>query len=239
VRGTSRSRSGWRILASGALLGVLAGCGGVTQPDVVSSDPRPGADNQASSGLVPVDSGQGTSDSALTTLRSGSQQDVSRAPATPTAVEPPDAPASVEISAARISAEVVPVGIADDGQMELPPDPDVLGWYRFGPAAGDGRGSVVLAGHVDSLTHGVGQLARLTESKAGDEVLVHTDSGQVMRYTVVDVRNVPKSELPLEEVFKRDGDERLLLITCGGEFDRRQGSYSDNIVVTAVAAARR
>jgi LPXTG-site transpeptidase (sortase) family protein len=144
-------------------------------------------------------------------------------------------PVSVEVSAVNISAEVVPVGIADDGQMELPPHPDVIGWYRFGPTAGNGAGSVVLAGHVDSRKYGLGQFARIHESEVGDEVLVRTESGRDLRYTVVDVRSLPKAELPLADVFSREGHERLLLITCGGDFDRQQG-YADNIVVTAVPA---
>jgi LPXTG-site transpeptidase (sortase) family protein len=142
---------------------------------------------------------------------------------------------SIEVSAVDISAEVVPVGIADDGQMELPPHPDVIGWYRFGPTAGNGAGSVVLAGHVDSRKYGLGQFVRLHESQVGDEVLVRTESGRDLRYTIVDVRSLPKAELPLADVFSREGRERLLLITCGGEFDRQQG-YADNIVVTAVPA---
>jgi LPXTG-site transpeptidase (sortase) family protein len=142
---------------------------------------------------------------------------------------------SLEVSGVNISAEVVPVGIADDGQMELPPHPDVIGWYRFGPTAGDGAGSIVLAGHVDSRTYGLGQFARLHESDVGDEVLVRTESGRDLRYKVVDVRSLPKAELPLADVFSREGQERLLLITCGGKFDRQQG-YADNIVVTAIPA---
>ena len=142
---------------------------------------------------------------------------------------------SVEILAVDISADVVPVGIAEDGQMELPPHPDVIGWYRFGPTVGHGAGSVVLAGHVDSRTHGLGQFVRLRESREGDEVLVRTESGQNLKYTVVDVRSLPKAELPLAEVFSREGEERLLLITCGGEFDPQRG-YADNIIVTAVPA---
>lgn len=151
-------------------------------------------------------------------------------------MEPVDPPVSVELDSVRIDAEVVPVGLADDGQMELPPDPDVVGWYRFGPTAGDSAGSVVLAGHVDSRTYGVGQLSRLRETEVGDEIVVRTESGVDIRYTVEDVRSIPRAELPLAEVFSRDGDERLVLITCDGEYDRARGGYADNVVVTASPA---
>jgi hypothetical protein len=38
----------------------------------------------------------------------------------------------------------------------------------------------------------------------------------------------------VNEVFDWDGPERLVLITCGGQFDRRALRYSDNVLVTAV-----
>lgn len=202
---------------------VLAGCGGETQPGAELPAPSPDTTNPQSPRP------EATVEPELAGL------EVPRSPATLAPAEPPDAPVSVEVSAINISAEVVPVGIADDGQMELPPHPNVIGWYRFGPTAGNGAGSVVLAGHVDSRKYGLGQFVRLHESQVEDEVLVRTESGRDLRYTVVDMRSLPKAELPLADVFSREGRERLLLITCGGEFDRQRG-YADNIVVTAVPA---
>lgn len=143
-----------------------------------------------------------------------------------------DAPVSVELPSVDISAEVLPVGAAEDGQMELPDDPNVVGWYRFGPTAGDGAGSVVLAGHVDSRRYGLGQLVRLQNTEVGDDVVVRTETGEVREYAVVDVEYVPRAELPIAEVFRRDGTEQLLLITCAGDFDRDRG-YQDNVIVTA------
>ena len=36
----------------------------------------------------------------------------------------------------------------------------------------------------------------------------------------------------MDQIFARQGDERLVVITCGGPFDRRTG-YRDNVVVVA------
>jgi len=38
------------------------------------------------------------------------------------------------------------------------------------------------------------------------------------------------------DIFAQDGPARLVLISCGGPFDRTAGSYLDNIVVFAVPA---
>ncbi|MGZ5404047.1 MAG: class F sortase [Nocardioides sp.] len=130
-------------------------------------------------------------------------------------------------------AEVVGVGVAGDQQMQLPEDPRRLGWYRYGPAPGDGRGSAVLAGHVDSATYGVGPLARLGELRPGDPVAVRLDSGAWHRFRVDSLESFDRQRLPAT-VFNRDGAERLRLITCTGAYVRELGGYQENLVVTAV-----
>jgi hypothetical protein len=141
----------------------------------------------------------------------------------------------VQVSTAGIDSAVRPVGVTPDGQMALPDRPEVLGWYRFGPAPGAGTGSVVLAGHLDSVRYGLGPLVGLREVQVGDWVRVTRSDGTLERYTVVAVQRVDRSALP-EELFARTGPERLRIITCGGEYVPDQGGYQQNLVVTAVPA---
>ena len=56
---------------------------------------------------------------------------------------------------------------------------------------------------------------------------------ETFAYRVVSVRAYPKSELPAD-VYSVRGPPRLVLVTCGGPFDRAARHYRDNIVVTAV-----
>ena len=58
-----------------------------------------------------------------------------------------------------------------------------------------------------------------------------------MDYTVAAVRAYAKADLPAE-VFDRAGAPRLVLISCGGPFDRARRSYRDNIVVYGVPSGR-
>jgi hypothetical protein len=139
----------------------------------------------------------------------------------------------VQLASAGLDSPVRPVGVAEDRQMALPPDPRVLGWYRFGPAPGAGNGSVVLAGHLDSERYGLGPLVGLREVEAGDGVRVTTSDGSRRSYRVVDVRRYDRQALP-EELFARTGAERLRIITCGGEYLPEAGGYQQNLVVTAV-----
>lgn len=142
-------------------------------------------------------------------------------------------PVRVTMPSAGIVAPLRSVGVARDGQMEIPPDPRVMGWYRFGPTAGEGGGSVVLAGHLDSQRFGLGPLARLRDIRPGDPVTVTLADGTRRSYRVTGLERFDRQELPAF-LFSRSGPERLRVITCGGEYDAKAGGYQQNLVVTAV-----
>lgn len=118
--------------------------------------------------------------------------------------------------------------------MAVPENPSVVGWYRFGPGVGSDAGATVLAAHVDSLEYGLGPFARLKELRPGAEVLVADSEGRTTEYRVDGIRRTGKSELVGTGVFDRAGEPRLQLITCGGTFDQRTRTYSDNVIVTAI-----
>ncbi|MGC4938219.1 class F sortase [Kribbella sp. DT2] len=144
-------------------------------------------------------------------------------------------PAPVRVTIASIGLElpVRAVGVAADGQMELPANPSVVGWYRFGPAPGDREGSVVLGGHLDSREYGVGPLVGLRKLRPGAVIEVAAANGSKVRYRVEGVRDVDKQRLAVGELFARTGPRLLQLVTCGGPYDANGGGYRDNLVVTA------
>jgi hypothetical protein len=149
----------------------------------------------------------------------------------------PVPPTSVEVPGTGIRVSVTPVGVQPDGLMELPADVKVAGWYRFGADPLSETGTTVIAAHVDSIEYGLGPFAGLKGLAAGTEIVVTMSSGEQVRYAIESVTSVLKEQLPLADVFDRDGDPRLVLITCGGQFNYSTGSYSDNIVVTAIPVA--
>jgi LPXTG-site transpeptidase (sortase) family protein len=141
-------------------------------------------------------------------------------------------PDRLRVPAAGIDLPVIPVGVADDGLMALPETVAQVGWYEFGARPADRAGSTVLAGHVDTKREGLGPLARLRTIEPGTEITVSAEQGGTRRYRVTSVRKIDKDRVRLPEIFARDGAERLVLITCGGPFDRRTG-YRDNVVLEA------
>jgi LPXTG-site transpeptidase (sortase) family protein len=148
-----------------------------------------------------------------------------------TAIAPPQ---RIAIPTIGVDAPVVPVALEADGTMEIPEDVATIGWFEPGVRPGQ-PGSAVLSGHVDSRTQGRGAFFDLQDLDVGDEVTIETAGGQ-QRWQVTARQRFPKDELPISELFTRDGDPRLVLITCGGEFDAGARSYSDNVVIVAVPA---
>jgi hypothetical protein len=133
----------------------------------------------------------------------------------------------------QVSAPVTEVRVRDDGALEVPAHPSQVGWWADGAAPGSGRGSVVVDGHVDSARYGAGAFFRLRDLEEGDAIEMVAPDGTGFRYRVTALHQFPKDELPWAEVFSQEVPERLVLVTCGGRFDRSRRSYSDNVVVYA------
>ncbi|KSW17890.1 peptidase C60 [Cellulomonas sp. B6] len=215
-----------RHAAALVAVAVLTGCGGTTDAgaDATAIPDAPSSSAPAATAAAPAPApgpAVPVQDAAL-----GAQPAPTQAPA-PTRVTVPDL---------GLDMPVDPVGVADDGSMEIPDDADRAGWYRFGPAPADPAGATVVAAHVDSWTTGIGPFSRLRDVAVGARVEVTTADGTVHAYVVQDVVQVPKGDAPVEQWFDRDGAPRLVLVTCGGAFDREVGHYADNVAVTAVPA---
>jgi hypothetical protein len=142
-------------------------------------------------------------------------------------------PRQMTIPSVGVTMPVAATGVQDDGQMALPDDPSVIGWYRFGAAPGDPTGSAVLGGHVDSDIYGTGPLARLAGVNVGASIEVVGADGTPLTYQVTSVERIYKAALPVDRLFAPDGPHQLAVVTCGGRYLPEAGGYEDNIVVIA------
>ncbi|MEP7055399.1 MAG: class F sortase, partial [Actinomycetota bacterium] len=96
------------------------------------------------------------------------------------------------------------------------------------------RGSIVVAAHVD-LNGQRGVFFDLVDSRRGDTVVITLGTTR-HRYRVVSRTQVAKTDVANAGIFNTERPETLVLVTCGGQFDRAVHSYRDNVVVTAVPA---
>ncbi|MET9653402.1 MULTISPECIES: class F sortase [unclassified Streptomyces] len=159
-------------------------------------------------------------------------------PSTRTGSPTASLPSRLSIPRIELQAPIDPVGVDRDGQMQVPEDPERVGWYRFSPAPGTGGGSSVVVGHIDSRGRGLGVLLGLTRVRSGDRVLVERKDGTVTTYEIIARKTVPKKVLAESGVFDRSGPAVLTLITCAGPYLPNQGGYQNNLVVTAAEVSK-
>ena len=139
----------------------------------------------------------------------------------------------MRVAALGVDAPVVREEVDGRGALSLPQDPRTVGWWGAGAAPGAPVGTIVLAGHVDSEQQGAGELYPLARTPVGARVVVSGPGGEAT-YVVQGRRRYAKDALPWRDLFRQDVEARLLLVTCGGDFDQETRHYSDNVVVYAV-----
>lgn len=146
------------------------------------------------------------------------------------------APTAVSIPRLQVHARTTATGLAaDDRSLDLPPSAGAVVWWAYGATPGAAAGTVLLAGHV-SWDGRVGVLSGLGRLRVGDQITVQRQDGRRVRYDVTGRRRVPKMSLAQLGLFAQGGAPRLVLVTCGGAFDRARHSYEDNVVVQASPA---
>jgi hypothetical protein len=137
-----------------------------------------------------------------------------------------DRPVRIDLPTLRVRAPVEPVAVQGGGDLVVPENPHVVGWWAAG------GGTLVLDGHVDTAAGGPGALFRLSELATGDAIGLTGVDGAVQSYVVTSVRTYLKADLPAE-VFGPSESPRLVIITCGGHFNRSTRQYANNVVAFA------
>jgi sortase (surface protein transpeptidase) len=140
---------------------------------------------------------------------------------------------AVAISIPRIGVRstLVELGLDGHGEMEVPRDPALAGWFSGGAAPG-ALGPAIIAGHVTwdgtpAVFHRLGSMRR------SDQVSVTRKDGRTAVFTVNRVARFSKAQFPSQEVYGAIDHAGLRLITCGGTYDAAQHRYLDNVVVFA------
>ncbi|MDP8924807.1 MAG: class F sortase [Chloroflexota bacterium] len=143
-------------------------------------------------------------------------------------------PVRLAIPSLGVDAEVAPVNYDRDGLMDVPPDPDMVAWFEYGPGMGV-PGNAIFAAHVDwagrpRVFHRLGAL------EPGDAVLVMDAEGRGFEYRVQSNQIYDAEGAPVEEIFAQTVDPVITLITCGGRYRAATREYLDRIVVVATGA---
>lgn len=150
-------------------------------------------------------------------------------------------PNRIEIPKLNAQAPIVDVGTTRNGELDVPINPKVVGWWSPGVKPGATVGTSIFAGHINYA--GVtGTFADIGKLAPGDMIEVYGKFGaarKLIEFEVTGVRTYHKTALPYKDIFDQKSVGRMALVTCGGPFDASTGSYLDNIVVFAVPTGSR
>jgi LPXTG-site transpeptidase (sortase) family protein len=130
----------------------------------------------------------------------------------------------------QIDVPLESVGITPDGEMAVPKDAAIPGWYKGGVRPGE-RGNAVIAGHKDTFLGTAGVFLKLGTLQPGDEVETEDLTGNVFRYRVTVVHEYDAEHSPMDQIFGPNTKATLQLITCSGSWSAKRRSYEKRTVV--------
>jgi LPXTG-site transpeptidase (sortase) family protein len=138
-------------------------------------------------------------------------------------------PLRLKIPSVGINTAIEHLGLTPAGAMDVPKDPNAVGWYSPGPRPGE-KGSAVIGGHLDWFYGKTAAFSRLKELHAGDLLQIEDEKGQLIFFTVREIR-IFDSAADTTEVFHSASGMHLNLITCAGTWNKFTQNYSQRLVV--------
>ncbi|GAA2942271.1 class F sortase [Streptomyces enissocaesilis] len=136
----------------------------------------------------------------------------------------------------RFEAALVPVAAAADGALVLPEEPGTGGRWALGAAPDASRGTVLVAGRLDTRESGPGVFAALHQWELGARTVLTGADGRAHTYRITARRSYRQETLP-GGLFDSGGAPRPALVTCAGRYDRATGRYEDNLVLYGTPAS--
>lgn len=149
--------------------------------------------------------------------------------------QPPAAyPARIVIQAIQVDAVIESVALTSDGAVGAPARPADAAWFTASPAPGK-NGNAIIDGHFGWSKGMPAVFDKLHAIHAGDPILVEGSDHATHTFVVRTLRTYHEGEDASAVFHAADGGAHLVLITCGGTWNKTAKSYSDRLVVFADA----
>ena len=151
-------------------------------------------------------------------------------------IEPPlgKTPFQLIIPSIGVDATVNAFGLDPNFVPEVPRNGQEVAWYNWSSEPGTGS-NAVLAGHV--TWSGAGVFYSLDQLSDGDQILLRSDDGIELSYTVEENFLVDPADPSALALMAPTNDDTITVITCGGTYAATGGpfggEYSDRRIVRA------
>lgn len=132
-----------------------------------------------------------------------------------------------------LDARIERVGLDAMHAMASPSSLTTVGWYAGGPLPGQ-AGDAVIDGHY-GLPNDPAVFRNLSALQPGDVIAVIWPDGKRATFRVTATAMIARGASAPADLFAKSGPARLSLITCGGVWLQDQRTYSERLIVSAVA----
>ena len=226
--GTTPARSGRRVGTAVAVVAVIAVI--VIVAVVLLRFASGDGDNSGEGTSPQASQPTATSEAPYVDDQGGLQQHpLDAAPGDPRGIE------GMALTVGADTAPVDPIQLTDTGMLIPPLDVQRLGWYSASAVPGQegAAGSTVITGHINYEGQGMGFAQEFTTMTTGEEFHITMDGqDKAFRVTQAPYRLAKGAPLP-DVVNDASGPNKVVLITCGGDFVGGQLGYADNIITVA------
>lgn len=144
----------------------------------------------------------------------------------------PDDPKKITITKINVDGYIQNVGIDKDNQIVAPGNIYIAGWYVNSSRPGK-KGLSIIDGHLNGYKHD-GIFINLDKLTTGDQLDVEMGDGTKFNYKVLKVDTVDENKAEAY-LFSQSPKvaKQLNLITCGGDYDKKNHLYSKRVIVSA------
>ena len=143
-------------------------------------------------------------------------------------------PSRFKIPKINVDANILSLGLAPDGIMEIPQNIVEVGWFNGSPRPGE-KGSSIITGHVAQIRGGImtkpGVFMELNKLVTGDRLYVVNDKGESITFVVRESRLYDPTADASNVFSANDNGVHLNLITCEGTWNPAEQSYSKRLVI--------
>lgn len=139
-------------------------------------------------------------------------------------------PINLTIPSIGVNANIYEVGLAADGSIKVPNDPNNVGWFSLGPKPGE-IGSAVIAGHYGQWFDGRNSVfINLHKLSKGDIIYIKDYKGKVLSFMVKESR-IYDLESYDPSIFSEKDGAYLNIITCSGSWISNKSTYDKRLVI--------
>lgn len=143
-------------------------------------------------------------------------------------------PRIVSIPSIGVKSRILQVGVSLNNEMLTPKNIYDTAWYNGSSKPGE-AGAMIIDGHYSGPTTN-GVFSKLERLKVGAQIAIERGDGKVFNYEAVRVETKKVADIDMASLLVSVDTARpgLNLITCGGQYNSKNGQFSDRTVVYAL-----